>query len=115
MDIKTIKQKVLKTIDKAAVAVHKKIAGPKDFITIYFSSGSKEILEAENRVWRNHEIVVEIPKKYADIKTKDPGYFDINCKFKVGDGVTNYKDLKYHYGTIPPVIEQTLDEELWIL
>ena len=115
MDIKTFKDNVLKAVDKVAIKIHKKIAGPKEYITVYFTGGTKADLEDKCIIPRKHEIVVEIPAKHANVAIDDPAYFDIKCKFKVGDGETNYKDLKYHYGTIPPAIEQTMKEEIWII
>lgn len=104
----TIKQKLLNAIDKFAVKIHKKIRGNKEFVTIYFTGGTKAILEEKNLVYHNHELVVEIPEKYVDIKSTEAAYFDIKCKFKIGDGKTPYKELKYKYGTVPAAIEQTL-------
>lgn len=93
--------KVLKVVDKLALKIHKKIVGQEEYITVVFTGNTKKNLESVNNIYRKHEIIVEIPEKYFNISTTEEEYFNIKCKFKVGDGHTRYNDLPYRYGTIP--------------
>ncbi len=108
-----ITTKVLNVIDKGCMKLHRKIKGPKEHITIYFTGDTKKNLEQSSTVFRNHEIIVEIPEKYKDIKSPEASYFDIKCKYKVGDGIHTYSDLHYRYGTIPAACDQTILGEYW--
>ena len=111
--VKKITKTVLNVIDKGCMKLHRKIAGPKEHIAIFFTADTRKNLEQSSEVFRNHEIVVEIPEKYKDIKSTEAAYFDLKCKYKVGDGVSKYSDLHYRYGTIPAACDQTILGEYW--
>ncbi len=68
-----------------------------DYIILY--RGSKSVLENKNIIIRKYKIVVELPDdfKYDGLRE----LFGKKFKYKIGDGVTPYKDLPYEEGTIP--------------
>jgi hypothetical protein len=71
----------------------------KSTTDIFLCRGSKSVLENKNIIIRKYEIVVELPDDFKyDSRVE---LFGKKFKYKIGDGVTPYKDLPYEEGTIP--------------
>ena len=67
--------------------------------SIFLCRGTKSILEKKNKIIEKYKIVVELPDDFKYDSAEE--LFGKKFKYKIGDGVTPYKDLPYEDGTIP--------------
>ena len=66
---------------------------------VFLYRGSKSVLENKNIILKKYQLIVELPDDFKHDGLRE--LFGKKFKYKIGDGVTPYKDLPYEEGTIP--------------